>query len=90
VAMWLGVERLVVDCDGQRVEIHRGRVCWPDDEMAEVTRPSADDRPTYDGIAEILDVDRWIRRHAEYLHVAHVTGELASRLPRIEPRVSPR
>jgi DNA polymerase-3 subunit epsilon len=80
VAMWRRVERLVVDCDGQRVEIRRGRVCWPDDEMLEAD-PVANDEAD---IAEILVVDRWITRHANNLHLAHVTGELASGLPRIE------
>jgi DNA polymerase III subunit epsilon len=86
VAMWRRVERLVVDSDGQRVEIRRGRVCWPDDEMPE-PEPVANDEAD---IAEILVVDRWIARHANNLHVAHVTGELASRLPRIEVRLSVR
>jgi DNA polymerase-3 subunit epsilon len=85
VAMWRGVERLVVDCDGQRVEIRRGRVCWPDAEMPGVAAPPGDG-----GIAEIVLVDRWIARHANNLHVAHVTGELASRLPRIDVRASGR
>ena len=31
ITMWQAVERLVVECDGQRVEIRRGRVLWPDD-----------------------------------------------------------
>ena len=32
IAMWRAVARLVVECDGQRVEIRRGRVRWPDDD----------------------------------------------------------
>ncbi len=30
--MWRGVERLDVECDGQRIEIRRGLVHWPGDE----------------------------------------------------------
>ncbi len=84
VAMWRGIERLVVECDGRRVEIRRGRVRWPDDETLDGT--AGDGRPV-DDIAEILVVDRWIARHADTVRVAHVTGELASQLPRVDVRV---
>jgi DNA polymerase-3 subunit epsilon len=73
VAMWRRVDRLVVDCDGQRVELRRGRVRWPDDDAPD----GGDD------IAEILTVDRWVSRNAGRLQVARVEGELASALPRI-------
>ena len=85
VAMWRAVTRLVVDCDGQAVEIRRGRVVWPDDETL------VDDRPPLDGadVAEILTVDRWVARNGARVHIAVVDGELASPLPRIDPARKP-
>ena len=88
VAMWRGVERLVVDCDGQRVEIRYGRVRWPDDDTLLRHDDSSEESPrpggeTGDDIAEILTVDRWVARNAGRLRLALVHGELASALPRI-------
>jgi DNA polymerase III subunit epsilon len=34
ITMWQGVARLVVEYDGRRIEIRRGRVLWPDDEQS--------------------------------------------------------
>jgi DNA polymerase III subunit epsilon len=79
VAMWRAVERLVVDCDGQRIEIHGGRVRWPEESPEELVAQGGDD------IAEILTVDRWVARNAARLHLARVDGELASVLPRVQP-----
>ncbi|MDQ1461567.1 MAG: polymerase subunit epsilon, partial [Actinomycetota bacterium] len=33
IAMWRGVRCLVVECDGQRIEIRRGLVRWADEEL---------------------------------------------------------
>jgi DNA polymerase-3 subunit epsilon len=33
IAMWRGVRCLVVECDGQRIEIRGGRVRWADEEL---------------------------------------------------------
>jgi DNA polymerase III subunit epsilon len=78
VAMWHGIARLVVDCDGQRIEIRRGLVVWPDDVTLVETgvQAGAD-------VAEILVVDRWVARNAGRLRVDLVDGALASPLPRI-------
>jgi len=80
LAMWRDMARLVVDCDGQVVEIRRGRVVWPDDETL-LDDPDAG----ADGadVAEILTVDRWVARNAGRVRIAVVDGELASPLPRI-------
>jgi DNA polymerase III subunit epsilon len=93
VAMWRGVARLVVECDGQRVEIRRGLVVWPDDEgrLDDTAEPTAGpDAPSGADVAEILTVDRWLRSHAERLSIAAVDGELASSLPRIVAGREPR
>ena len=89
VAMWRALELLVVECDGQRVEIRRGLVAWPDDD-ADGLDPTFERTPGAD-FAEILTVDRWVARNAGRLRVAAVEGELASALPRIAGRepVSP-
>ena len=89
VAMWRSVAQLVVECDGQRVEIRRGLVVWPDDDTDGLD-PALERAPGAD-FAEILTVDRWAARNAGRLRVAAVDGELASALPRIAGRepVSP-
>jgi DNA polymerase-3 subunit epsilon len=89
VAMWRSVAQLVVECDGQRVEIRRGLVVWPDDDTDGLD-PALERAPGAD-FAEILTVDRWAARNAGRLRVAAVDGELASTLPRIAGRepVSP-
>ncbi len=92
IGMWQGIERLTVECDGQAVEIRRGRVQWAD----EITGADADPalrvgdsseesstRGNGGDIAEILLVDRWLARNAARITVAAVDGELASQLPRI-------
>ncbi|HEY5173812.1 MAG TPA: DEDD exonuclease domain-containing protein [Acidimicrobiia bacterium] len=84
VAMWRAVARLVLECDGQRVEIRRGLVAWPDDD-ADGLDPTVERAPGAD-FAEILTVDRWVARNAGRLRVAAVDGELASALPRIGVR----
>ncbi|HEV7524455.1 MAG TPA: DEDD exonuclease domain-containing protein [Acidimicrobiia bacterium] len=94
VAMWRGIERLVVECDGQRIEIVRGLVRWPDDHP-EILRheDSSEDSSQRVGrggdIDEILTVDRWINRNAGRVRVSIVDGELASALPRIAGRYAP-
>lgn len=96
VAMWRSVPRLIVECDGQQVEIRNGRVHWPDDTPTLLRRgDSSEDSPTQntgaggadgvggDDIGEILAIDRWITRHAGRLELRFVEGELVSALPRI-------
>jgi len=93
VAMWRSVERLIVDCDGRRIEIRRGLVVWPEDD-AQLGDPSAPsvgaDTPSGADVAEILTVDRWMSRNAQRLRPAVVDGELASPLPRIVSGREPR
>ena len=89
VAMWRGVERLVVDCDGQRVEIRHGRRPLarrrhPDSVLTILPKNRRYGlREAGGDIAEILTVDRWVARNAGRLRLAVVDGELASALPRI-------
>ncbi len=88
IAMWRGVTRLVVECDGQRIEIRRGLVVWSDDEAA--LEPSGGAaRASGADVAEILTVDRWFSRNAGRLEAAVVDGELASPLPRIATQRAP-
>jgi DNA polymerase-3 subunit epsilon len=89
VAMWRGIARVVVECEGQRVEIRRGLVVWPDDESgseggaAVGGESGTQDRAPGTDVSEILAVDRWVTRAAERLRIAAVDGELASSFPRI-------
>jgi len=83
VAMWHGIARLVVDCDGQEIEIRRGRVVWPDDESRLDDAPAGADAADVADVAEILTVDRWVARNAGRVRIAVVDGVLASSLPRI-------
>ncbi len=85
VAMWRALELLVVECDGQRVEIRRGLVAWPGDDGTDGPGPTFERTPGAD-FAEIITVDRWVARNAGRLRVAAVEGELASALPRIAGR----
>jgi DNA polymerase III subunit epsilon len=85
VAMWRALELLVVECDGQRVEIRRGLVAWPGDDSTDGLDPTFERTPGAD-FAEIITVDRWVARNAGRLRVAAVEGELASALPRIAGR----
>lgn len=80
ISMWRRIDRLVVECDGQRIEIRRGRVRWPDDDDDLTLAQDPDD--TGD-VAEIFIVDRWIARNAHRVQIATIAGELASELPRI-------
>ena len=94
VSMWRRIDRVVVDCDGQRVEICRGRVRWPDDAELPRSGDSSEEssqRELAQGgdIAEILTVDRWLTRNADRVQLAAVDGELASQLPRIVTRRAP-
>ena len=84
VAMWRALELLVVECDGQRIEIRRGLVAWPGDGN-DGPDPTFERTPGAD-FAEIITVDRWVARNAGRLRVAAVEGELASALPRIAGR----
>jgi DNA polymerase III subunit epsilon len=81
IAMWRGVTRLIVECDGQRIEIRRGLVAWPE-EQTTFEAPARADAPGSE-VAEILTVDRWVARNARRLRLVVVDGELASALPRI-------
>jgi DNA polymerase-3 subunit epsilon len=97
VAMWRGIERLVVDAGGQRLEIRRGRVHWPDDDplfprhnesLNESLQRGSGARGAGKGadggdIAEILLIDRWVARNAARLNIIEADGEFASALPRI-------
>ena len=89
VAMWRGVARLVVECEGQRVEIRRGLVVWPDDESGSEGGATVGgelgntEHGSGTDVSEILAVDRWVTRTAGRLHIAAVDGELASSFPRI-------
>ena len=89
VAMWRGVARLVVECEGQRVEIRRGLVVWPDDESSfdagtvVGAESGRQERAAGADVSEILAVDRWVARTAGALQIAVVDGELSSSFPRI-------
>lgn len=90
--MWRGVDRLVVECDGQRIEIRRGLVHWPGDTPRlthEAGRRLGTSDRQYDSvgsdIAEILTVDRWLARNAPRIRIVRVDGVLSSQLPRIAP-----
>ena len=44
--MWRALERVVVECDGQRVEIRRGLVALPDDDSLPRSEESSEESPT--------------------------------------------
>ena len=46
IAMWRALERVVVECDGQRVEIRRGLVALPDDDSLPRSEESSEESPT--------------------------------------------
>jgi DNA polymerase III subunit epsilon len=90
LAMWRGVGRVVVECDGRRMELRHGLVVLADDPPPEELRAredSSEESPRREfsaaEVAEVLTVDRWITRNAARLTVLVVDGEFASALPRI-------
>jgi DNA polymerase-3 subunit epsilon len=95
LAMWRGIRRAVVRCDGRRVEVRYGLVVLADDDSFDAAmfaarsarEDSSEESPrrgyAAQEVAEVLAVDRWLRRNAGRLEILFVDGELASPLPRI-------
>ena len=78
VAMWRGVARVVIDFDGDRVELRYGRLVLDDDAPAEHEQPDPSRPPSSNEVTEILTVARWVQRNAARVRLVAADDELAS------------
>jgi DNA polymerase-3 subunit epsilon len=95
LALWRGIRRVVVRYDGTRVELRYGLVVFAEDavlaDSVPTESPACEDSSeessraefSAEEVAEVLAVDRWLRRNAGRLEILSVDGELASPLPRL-------